>query len=144
MTTPPATVGSNTARAVRFGKAQVVSGIATAVDWLVVTTLIHTGLYYVTAVIAGALAGAVTDFLFKKIWVFGTRARRGPGEAVRYSIVSGVSALLNGGCVYLLVDGLGLAKPPAVVLASVIIGLAWNYPLQALFVFSHAAPPEES
>jgi putative flippase GtrA len=138
-----ARLGRKTREVIRFVKGQVSAGVATAVDWIVVTVLIFEQSYYVHAVIAGAIAGAATDFAVKKWWVFGTELRHSSHEAIRYAIVAVSSAFLNGALVYWLVDSLGFAKAPSVVLASILIGVLWNYPLHRLFVFGHPGPSRE-
>jgi putative flippase GtrA len=73
--------------------------------------------------------------------VFDATRRSAASEGVRYALVSGASALLFGGAVYALVDGLHLRMPVAVVAGSMFVGIFWNYPLHRFFVFSstHAA-----
>jgi putative flippase GtrA len=149
MSGTPARLGQTTVEVIRFIKAQLSSSAATAVDWLVVTTLVimvgHP--FYVHAVVAGAIAGAVTDFSIKRWWVFTTPATRPQppvhNEVLRYAVVSGLSAVLNGAFVYALVDWLHLQLKIAVPLASLLIGFAWNYPLHRLYVFAPPAVPSE-
>ena len=59
----------------RFLKGQLASGIATSVDWGLMTILILSGVYYITAAVIGAVAGAITDFSVKKWWVFDAAKR---------------------------------------------------------------------
>jgi putative flippase GtrA len=135
--------GRKTREAIRFVKGQVSAVVATGVDWIVVTVLIFEHAYYVHAVVVGAIAGGLTDFAIKKWWVFGTDLRRSPHEVWRYLFVGGLSALLNGALVYWLVDRLHIPKAPSVVLASILIGVCWNYPLHRLFVFIQPELPRE-
>ena len=135
-------IGSTTANRGRelitFAKAQLSTGAATLAEWALVWVLAASGVYYVTAAIAGALCGGLLDFSIKKWWVFGTARRFAAGEAFRYAMVSGLSALLFGAAVYAFVDGMRLRMPLAVVAASIVVGIVWNYPLQRFFVFSAA------
>jgi putative flippase GtrA len=121
-----------------FAKAQLSTGAATLAEWGCVWVLAASGVYYVLAAIGGALLGGLLDFSIKKWWVFGTARRFAAAEALRYAIVSGLSALLFGGAVYLLVDELHARMPLAVVIASMFVGIFWNYPLHRFFVFSAA------
>ena len=121
-----------------FAKAQLSAGAATLAEWASVWVLAASGVYYVLAAIGGALLGALLDFSIKKWWVFGTARRFSATQALRYAIVSGLSALIFGGVVYLLVDELHARMPLAVVIASMFVGTFWNYPLQRFFVFPTA------
>ena len=121
-----------------LAKAQLSTGAATLAEWACVWILAASGVYYVLAAIGGALLGALLDFSIKKWWVFGTARRFAATEAIRYTIVSGLSALIFGGVVYLLVDGLHARMPLAVMIASIFVGIFWNYPLHRFFVFPTA------
>lgn len=128
---------------IRFIKGQLSAGVATGVHWMTVSVLIFQQVFYVQAVIIGSAAGAITDFAIKKWWVFGTDIRRSHHEVLRYAMVSGASAMLNGGVVYALVEWLGFHKAPSVGIASVLVGVLWNYPMHRLFVFSHVDAEKE-
>jgi len=123
----------------RLAKAQVSSSVATAVDWLFMTGLVVAHVHYLIAAAGGALLGGLTDFAIKKWWVFGAGSGMLRGQAVRYAVVSGASAGLNSAVAWVMVDGAGLPPVPGVILASLVVGLCWNYPLHRLFVFP--APP---
>lgn len=121
----------------RFLKGQVSSGIATAIDWGLMTALIFAGIYYVVAAAAGATAGAITDFSVKKWWVFDADRRQSlEKQAAKYALVSGTAAILTAALSYLLVDGLHIHKNIGVIVASTIVGFGWNYPMHRLYVFS--------
>jgi putative flippase GtrA len=121
---------------VRFVKAQVSTGAATLAEWACVWLLTAGGVYYVLAAIGGAGVGAVLDFSIKRFWVFEGVTRSVASEGLRYALVSGLSALLFGGSVYVCVDLLHLRMPVAVVAGSVFVGIFWNYPLHRFFVFT--------
>jgi 2-hydroxy-3-keto-5-methylthiopentenyl-1-phosphate phosphatase len=125
----------------RFARSNAASGAATALDWAVVTAAVATGLHYLGAAAAGAVAGAVTDFLLKRHWAF-DRSRRGPARAElsRYLLVSACSLPWNLAAAWALVDGLGLPAVPGVIAASIAVGALWNYPLHRLFVFRTPRP----
>ncbi len=124
----------------RFCKAQLSTIAATLAEWACVWLLSAGGVYYVLAAIGGAGLGAVLDFAIKKWWVFGTARRFAAAEGIRYAVVSGASALLFGGAVYLFVDVFRQRMPVAVVAGSMIVGVCWNYPLHRCFVFSSTTP----
>lgn len=120
----------------RFLRANVSSTAATVLDWALVTALVWLGVHYLAAAAAGALAGAVTDFTLKRHWAFdGEGKDLLHAEAGRYLVVSGTSLLWNLAVAYGFVDGLRLPPVPGVILASIAVGVAWNYPLHRLWVF---------
>ena len=87
------------------------------------------------AVALGALAGGITDFTIKRSWVF--HAGRGGlrGQLGRYLLVSGASLAWNELLTYLVVSQLHAPKIPGAIGVSIIVGFAWNYPMQRAFVF---------
>ena len=120
----------------RFVRANLSAGIATWVEWLLVTVLVAIKLHYLVALAIGATVGAATDFTIKRNWAF-IRNKTGmiQKEALRYVIASAASLGLNLGIAYALVDGLGMMKIPGVISASIIVGVLWNYPMHRFFVF---------
>jgi putative flippase GtrA len=125
----------------KFVKGQLSSGLATVVDWGLMSSLIVLGVNYLIAAAAGALAGALTDFSVKKWWVFQVAAGRLKGQAMRYALVSAASAGLNCLLAYGLVSGLGAPEVPGVIGASIVIGFVWNYPMHRLYVFGRRYSP---
>ncbi|MEP6778262.1 MAG: GtrA family protein [Gemmatimonadaceae bacterium] len=120
----------------RFVRANLSAGVATWVEWLLVTVLVSVKLHYLVALAIGATVGAATDFTIKRNWAF-IRNKTGmmKKEAIRYLIASAASLALNLGIAYVLVDGLGMMKIPGVITASIIVGVLWNYPVHRFFVF---------
>ncbi len=123
----------------RFLRANASSGVATALDWALVTALVWAGAHYLVAAACGAAGGAVTDFALKRWWAF-DRAARGTvaAEGSRYLLVSGASLGANLLLSWGLVGGLGAPPVPGVIGASIAVGVLWNYPLQRWFVFPAA------
>ncbi|MEP6764524.1 MAG: GtrA family protein [Gemmatimonadaceae bacterium] len=121
----------------RFVRANLSAGIATWLEWLLVTVLVAVSVHYLVATAIGATIGAVTDFSIKRNWAF-IRGKVGmiQKEAVRYVLASAASLLLNLVLAYEFVSGLGMAKIPGVIAASIVVGLLWNYPVHRYFVFS--------
>ncbi len=136
------------AEAGRFVRANVTAAIASALEWLLVTGLVLAGVHYLLAAGAVAVTGAVTDFSLKRYWAFDRPRRAGIGrEGLRYLAASAASLALNLAVAYALVDGLGIAAVPGVIAASVLVGVAWNYPVHRLYVFragASADPAEPS
>jgi putative flippase GtrA len=128
--------GRVAAEVARFVRANLSSALASGLEWVFVTALVVVGAHYLAAAAAGAITGAVTDFSLKRHWAF-DRAHQAPlgREGVRYLGVSAGSLALNLPVAYGLVDGLGIPAVPGVIAASVIVGLAWNYPLHRWWVF---------
>jgi putative flippase GtrA len=127
----------------RFFKGQLSSAIATALDWGLMTALIFAGVHYLIAAVTGAIVGAITDFSVKKWWVFRAKRESIEGEAARYAFVSATAAGLNALLAYILVDGLGIHENIGVILASAVVGFAWNYPMHRLYVFRRMATSEK-
>ncbi len=131
------------AEAGRVARAQASSALATFVDWSLLTALVAAGVHYLVAACLGALAGAVTDFAVKKWWVFDAAHGMIHHQALRYAGVSAISAGWNVLLAWALVDLAGFRLPglphspvPGVILASIVVGFVWNYPLHRHFVFS--------
>jgi putative flippase GtrA len=97
-------------------------------------------MHHVRAAVLGAVLGGIIDFAVKKFWVFNTAHQRTIAEGWRYALVSGTSAVVFGGVVFVLVDVLHRTLPMAVVAASCLVGLFWNYPMHRWFVFPAASP----
>lgn len=133
------------AEARRFAFANAASGIASGLEWILVTALVLGGVHYLAAAAAGAVVGAATDFSLKRYWAFDRAARAAIGhEGLRYLAASAASLGLNVGAAWVFVDGLGVAPVPGVIAASVVVGLAWNYPVHRFFVFRDVKPARPS
>jgi putative flippase GtrA len=123
---------------VSFSRSQVTAFLATVVDFGMVFGLVEiVKVWYVAATAIGAFSGAVTNFLLNRHWSFNAAHRGWGGQAFRYALVSGGSLALNTAGVYAVTDGLGLHYAASVILVSLFIGFAYNYPLQRYFVFTH-------
>src|ERR1700734_3510205 len=81
-----------------LGRPQVASAIATVVDFPTMVLLVErAGVHAGWAAVMGAALGAVVNFFLGRVWVFRGTARNALApEALRYAMVSGTSALLNG------------------------------------------------
>jgi putative flippase GtrA len=121
-----------------FSRSQVAAFIASMIDYGLVFSLVELGhVWYVIAVAIGAFAGAVSNFLLNRHWSFKAAHRAWEGQAFKYAMVSAGSLALNTGGVYVATDGLGLHYAASVIVVSLLVGFAYNYPLQRYFVFHH-------
>ena len=126
-----------------FSRSQVAASLATVVDFGLVFLLVELfKVWYVLATALGALAGAVTNFLLNRHWSFRAAHRAWHGQAVKYGLVSGGSLGLNTLGVYVATDGFGLHYAASVILVSLVVGFAYNFPLQRYFVFHHRGAHE--
>ena len=119
---------------------QLSSLLATGVDYVIMIVCVSLfGLSPVFGTVVGALFGAVTSFTLGRRWVF--QAQRGElgGQAVRYAMVSAVSLVCNAVAEWVLVR-LGMQYIAARVIASTVVGLGWNFPMQRHFVFRPDTP----
>jgi putative flippase GtrA len=119
-----------------FGRHQVGALTATAVDFLVMVALVELlRAPPAMAAATGALAGATTNFILGRRWVFRARSGAVLAQAGRYAAVSAASAGWNALGEYVLHDAGHVGYVVARVVVSVVVGLAWNFPLQRRFVF---------
>ncbi len=95
--------------------------------------LLH--VWYVAATALGAAAGAVTNFLMNRHWSFKAADAEVSGQAFRYGLVSVGSLCLNTGLVYLCTDFGKIHYAISVVAVSLVVGFAFNFPLQRQYVF---------
>jgi putative flippase GtrA len=123
-----------------FVASQASASVASALDVLVMEGLILLGTPYGWAILAGHVAGGVSDFTAKRNLIFRTGRQRLLVQASRYLLTWGSSLLLNLGLARLLVGTLGLRAELGVLVAAVAVGLAWNYPMHRLYVFRTPRP----
>jgi len=83
----------------------------------------------------GAMVGAAINFTMNRVWTFKATTGAIQGQALRYSVVSLTSALLNSGGVALggLLPSAGYQV--AWVITRGAVFLLWNYPLQRDYVY---------
>ena len=119
-----------------FFKSQISSLIATCVDFLITILLVETlHAHYIAATVAGAVAGALTNFGINKYWSFESGKENFKRQGFRYMLVWIGSLLLNTSGLYLL-----MLLPQANYIISKIIvaltvGIGFNYTLQKHYVF---------
>lgn len=121
---------------ISFTRSQIAAIICTVFDWGVLFGLVEVfHVWYVVAVTVGAIVGAITNFLMNRYWSFRAVHRHWHGQALRYSLASGLGILLNAGGVYIFTEWLKIHYSISVVLVSVLVGVLVNYPLHRFFVF---------
>lgn len=119
-----------------FSRSQIAAGIATAADYGVLfglTEIFH--IWYVASTAIGAGVGALTNFLLNRHWSFRANHDRWHGQAMRYTVVSIGSLLLNAAGVYFVTEFAKVHYSISVILVSVIVGVLFNFPLQRHYVF---------
>lgn len=120
-----------------FFKAQLSSLLATAVDFLTMVCLVELfGLHYSLAVVAGAVAGALSNFLVNRYWSFKVSDMPVKQQSLKYVVVWTGSVLLNVTGVYILTHFARLSYMLSKIIVAVLVGLGFNYVLQKKYVFS--------
>lgn len=119
-----------------FSRSQVSAGLGTAADYIVLfglTEIFH--VWYVASVAIGAFIGAVSNFLINRHWSFKAGERGWHGQAMRYTLVSGISLILNTYGVFWVTEFLGIHYALSVLGVGLAVGIFYNYPLHRFFVF---------
>lgn len=120
----------------KFLKAQASSLAATIVDFSTAILLTQViGVWYISANIAGNVAGGLTNFFVNRQWVFEKEKDAVSLQAVKYILVWGGNMVLNAGCVWLLVNYKILDYVWAKIMVAIVIGVTYNYMIQKRFVF---------
>ncbi len=118
-----------------LGRHQLAALAATALDFSVMTLAVEAlGVRPSLAAIAGSFAGALCNFQLSRRWVFPAGGGPWAGQALRYGAVSAGSALWNA----LGVEAgqfLGAPYLAARLVTSVLVSVAWNFPMHRAFVF---------
>jgi putative flippase GtrA len=110
---------------------------ATIVDFSVMIACVHGGLSPVAGTAVGAACGAVTNFMLGRHWIFPSDSPdRADRQALRYGLVSASSLGLNTLGEFALHNGAHAQYVLARLLVSLTVSLAWNYPLQRVWVFA--------
>ena len=114
----------------------------TVLDFTTMSLLVQ--LAHTSAVIGtviGAALGGTTNFILGRKWIFSARAEAASHQALRYTLVSGLSLVLNAAGEYLLHDRLGLQFQLARVMIAALVSVAWNFPMHRYFVFPQQPSP---
>lgn len=114
----------------------VSSIIATVVDAIVYQAMLFVwiGHYGVAAAVA-AVAGAITNFAINRQWSFVATGHNVVGQAIRYTVVSGLTFACLRFLLWLFIEVIGIgvriAWIPSKILAFVVI----SFPMQRFWVF---------
>ena len=119
-----------------FLKAQASSLIATLVDFIFTIILVEIfNQHYIVASVAGAIAGAVTNFIVNRQWVFRSKEEAVQKQSVRYILVWLGSLTLNTSGIYILTHFITIKYFISKIIISLIVGIGFNYVLQKNYVF---------
>ena len=120
-----------------FVRAQSVAVLATTIDFLAYTIFAKlVGLPFGVSAFSGALVGGIVGFYFGRVWAFTATDRCIRRQGIKYLLVCLVSAFLNGFLVEIFTSWLIINFMLARILASIMVGVGFNYPLHKYFVFS--------
>lgn len=130
--------GRRASSAALVGKNVVAAVVATALDFGVVLALMQVGVVAWAATAVGCAVGGVVNFVVNRVWTFrsdGVPSR----EALRYTVVSVSSGLLNTGAVAALMLLPGVSGVVAWAIARAVVFATWNHPLQRDYVFARSS-----
>ena len=121
-------------------KAALSSGAATVTDGLVYQLLLFVvPMYYGSVAAAGAVAGAVVNFLINRHYTFAQSAERAWPQALRYALVSLATFFALRGLLEAGVAGLSLSPRIAWLPAKLLAFALVSYPAQRFWVFARKA-----
>ncbi|HEY5374106.1 MAG TPA: GtrA family protein [Polyangiaceae bacterium] len=121
-------------------KAALSSGAATLADGLVYQLLLFAvPQHYGFVAAAGAVAGAIVNFLINRHYTFSVTAERAWPQALRYTVVSLATFLALRVFLAGSIEGLGMSARVAWLPAKLAAFLLISYPAQKLWVFSNKA-----
>ncbi|MBN9161193.1 MAG: hypothetical protein BGO98_07155 [Myxococcales bacterium 68-20] len=120
-----------------LGRHQIAAALATLVDFVSMIALVELASAAPPyATLLSATAGGITNFTLGRTWAFRDRHRGSVGsQAARYAVVCAGGALLNAS---VLGAVLAVSEPPYVIaraVVSILVSLAYTYPLHARFVY---------
>lgn len=120
----------------RFVKAQASALVATGVQFSVSFLLLYVWEGYdVAANVTGVACGGITNFMINRKWVYQKGNDAWNWQAMKYIIVWLGNLLVNTTCFWVLRHYTAIDKHVAVVIASVITAVGYNYGMQKRFVF---------
>lgn len=119
-----------------FVKANVASIVASACDYLVtIAAKEFLQIDPVVASVTGTVIGGLTNFYIGRYWVFKASNSNVFHQSKRYFITWTGNLLLNTLGVYLFIHFAHFNYIVAKVITSVIVAVAYNYPVQKNYVF---------
>ncbi|MCB1200248.1 MAG: GtrA family protein [Leptospiraceae bacterium] len=119
-----------------FWRTHLASLIATGADYTVTIIFVEIfHLWYVIATAMGSLIGALLHFLAGRYWAFEAKHKKLFAQSLRYGFTAICSFLLNTGLVFLLAEYLFFQYIMAKIVASVLVGVGFNFTMHRYFVF---------
>jgi putative flippase GtrA len=120
----------------RFIKAQASALVATAVQFLVSFLLLHVwNGAGVAANLTGVVCGGITNFIINRKWVYQKGNDTWNWQALKYMLVWFGNLIVNTSCFWVLTHYTALDQRVAMVMASAITAVGYNYGMQKRFVF---------
>jgi putative flippase GtrA len=121
----------------QFFRAQITSLISTLVDFALTYFLVEIcHQYYMLAVAAGAVAGAIVNFSINRFWSFEATDHTIRTQGFKYALVWMGSLLLNLSGTYILTQFFSMNYLVSKIMTAVAVGLGFNYTLQKYYVFA--------
>jgi putative flippase GtrA len=119
-----------------FARHQAGAIFVTLLDFTTMTVFVRWfGTSAVLGTVFGAAVGGVTNFVLGRKWIFSATGANARHQALRYTLVSGLSLVWNAAGEYVLHDRLGIQFQIARVLVATLVSVAWNFPMHRYFVF---------
>jgi len=123
-------------RMLTFSKAQLVSLLASGVDFLVTWLLVQwLGAPKVAGSATGSIMGGVTHFSISRNWVFSATESKWTAQVTRYILVWIGNLVLNVSGFWLLTHYTTMNYLLAKVIVSIAVAVGYNYVLQKRYVF---------
>jgi putative flippase GtrA len=117
-------------------RAVLVSSLATGVDALSVHALVHgAGAPMPLATLLGCVVGGTVAFSLSRLWVFRALRQSVRRQVVRFLFVSGSSALLNAGGVWMMSLLPGVHAYIGWLITRALVFACWNFPLHNEWAF---------
>ncbi len=120
----------------QFFKANIASLIASACDFLLAIFLKEwIASDPVLASITGTVAGGIINFIICRHWAFDVDDKAALPQGKKYFITWAGNLLLNAASVYVLIKIAGIDYRLAKLITSLLVAMAYNYPMQKNYVF---------
>jgi putative flippase GtrA len=118
-------------------RALIASGAATLADAAAYNVMLTVlGGRYTWSAIAGAVGGAITNFLLSRTWVFPGSSKRIDRQALEYALGSFLTYLVLQGSLWLLIEKAEVNARLAWIPAKVVAWGLVSYPFSRLIVFA--------
>ena len=115
------------------------SGVATVADYILYVALVELfAVHYVVAATVTSIFGMALIFVLNKLWIFREAKGGMLGQLVRYCLATLLGGAAVIGCLYLLVDSMGLPYWLGLIVANLIVFPCWTYPTNRFVVFPHS------